>query len=201
MSSIFRNNQTNVSAWEIYRLGFLSQASANTETPRVSRTVTRPKQCAAFRTFLHVSEYSCTAITPMLEAAELPRSLIPNFATMPKETAELNEGSDWVLPTVDESGKTETAALEWLQNELYNHSTRLLWPTQPKTAKKSRYSHKRVEFAATHRHREFRAFEPEHPFVPQIRRDSPAKVCENRPNFRSIPAAATERGTGHRNGI
>ena len=62
-----------------------------------------------------VSEYS--------NAAELPRSLIPNFATMPKETAELNEGSDWVLPTVDESGKTETAALEWLQNELYNHST------------------------------------------------------------------------------
>lgn len=57
-----------------------------------------------------VSEYS--------NAADLPRSLIPNFATMPKETAELNEGSDWVLPTVDESGKTETAALEWLQNEL-----------------------------------------------------------------------------------
>lgn len=67
-------------------------------------------------------EYSKDAVTPMPNGAELPRSLFSNLVMASNcntnEAAEMQEGSDWALNTVDELEKTEAAALDWLQNEL-----------------------------------------------------------------------------------
>ncbi len=68
------------------------------------------------------SEYSKDAVTPMPNGAELPRSLVSDLGMTPtcntNKAAEMEEGSDWALDTVEEPEKTETAALDWLQNEL-----------------------------------------------------------------------------------
>jgi hypothetical protein len=69
-------------------------------------------------------EYSQDAIMPTPGGAELSRSLLSGSTmtvtcNVNKAAIEMEEGSDWTLDTsISEPRLTETAALDWLQNEL-----------------------------------------------------------------------------------